>query len=55
MMGTQWSEKIIIMHKIEKLTRNRFMSSVKACKNLNKVYIKLEDLAFIIFKYTSNK
>jgi len=50
MMSTQWGKKIIGIHKVEKLTRNRFMSSVKARKNLNKVYIKLEDLTFIIFK-----
>lgn len=50
MMSTRWGKKIVSIYKIRKLTRSRFMSSVKACKNLNKVYIKPEDLTFIIFK-----
>ena len=48
-MSTQWGKKIII-YKTGKLTRNRLMSSIKACKNLNKVYVKPEDLTFILFK-----
>jgi hypothetical protein len=50
MMSTQWGKKIISIYKIGKLTRNRLMSSIKACKDLSKVYIEPEDLTFIIFK-----
>jgi hypothetical protein len=40
-MSTQWVKKIISIHKIEKIT-NRFTSSVKKYKILNKVYGKIK-------------
>ena len=49
-MSTQWVKKIISIYKIEKITTNRFTSSVKMYKNLNKVYMKHKHLTFTIIK-----
>lgn len=50
-MSTQWGKKIIInVYKIERITTNRFMSSVKMYKGFSKFHIKPKDLTVSIIK-----